>query len=49
MTKSTAGMLTQQENLFRIARDNLLLADSQHNAQVANNLTEFEIDSFVRT
>ena len=40
-------MLSQQDNLMRIATDNLLLADNQHNSQVSNNLTEYQIDSFV--
>ena len=47
LTKFTSDMLTQQDNLMRIATDNLLLADNQQNAQVSNNLTEYEIDSFV--
>ena len=47
MKKSSADMLKQQENLFRIARDNLLISDSHHNANVANNLPEYDIDSFV--
>ena len=47
LTKSTSDMLTQQDNLMRIATDNLLLEDNQHNAQVSTNLTEYEIDSFV--
>ena len=32
---------------MRIATDNLMLANNQHNAHVSNNLTEYEIDSFV--
>ena len=47
LTKSTSDMLSQQDNLMRIATDNLLLADNQHNSQVSNNLTEYQIDSFV--
>ena len=40
-------MLQQQKELMRIAKENLLLADSVHNTNVANNLTEFAIDSYV--
>ena len=47
MTKSSSHMLQQQKELMRIAKDNLLLADSVHNANVATNLTEFAIDSYV--
>ena len=32
---------------MRIAKENLLLADSIHNANIAANLTEFAIDSYV--
>ena len=44
MTKSSSHMLQQQKELMRIAKDNLLLADSVRNANVATNLTEFAID-----
>ena len=47
LTTATSKMLTQQDHLMRIARENLLLADSIHNSGVANNLTEFAIDSYV--
>ena len=47
MTTSSSQMLQQQNDLMRIARDNLLLADSIHNAEVAANLTEFAVDSYV--
>ena len=40
-------MLQQQKELMRIARENLLLADSVHNANVATSLTEFAVDSYV--
>ena len=47
MTTSSSRMLQQQKDLMRIAKENLLLADSIHNANIAANLTEFAIDSYV--
>ena len=47
MTSSSSRMLQQQKDLMRIAKENLLLADSIHNANIAANLTEFAIDSYV--
>ena len=47
MTTSSSRMLQQQKDLMCIARDNLLLADSSHNANIADNITEFAIDSYV--
>ena len=47
MTTSSSQMLQHQNDLMRIARDNLLLADSIHNEDVAANPTEFAIDSYV--
>ena len=47
MTTSSSRMLQQQKDLMKIAKENLLLADSIHNANIAMNLTEFAIDSYV--
>ena len=47
MTTSSSRMLQQQTDLMRIARENLLLANSIRDANIAVNITEFAIDSYV--
>ena len=47
MTITSSRMPRQQDNLLRIVIDNLLLADSIHNGNIADKLTEYAIDSYV--
>ena len=47
ITASSSRMLAQQDNLMRIARQNLLLADSIHNANMSGQVTEYDIGAHV--
>ena len=47
LTFSTAKVLNIQENLTRIARELLIQTDAEHNASVADILTQFDIGSYV--
>ena len=47
LTHSTSKMLKVQSDLTRIAKELLLRSDAEHNASVADDLTEFAVGTFV--